>query len=1075
MGANDARISKDLFDERKRYRRGIVQQGIPWIDADDNDVSKSMIISQQRVMQIILGDGYINDGFLVKECDDDGIRYNGNVNNFVVVGQDLDASGSRAKIEDGGLAGSYYVEGNRCVLFGDIVYNCDNPVPTGASYPDLISQKSIFPRVTDIEYNGNTGKTVITDSAANYNDTAYSGRGELANRSVTFFGVSSLTSVTIESNTDKTITVEGDITSDVQIYDRYRVDLTSLAFDITDVDTSAETFTVSGNKEGIFTTGSTFDVSGSTGNDGTWTVSTSSYNSSSDETTIEVAGDITDGTVDGIVIAYSTRKDGVYLNVYIDQIHAAEDNTLLHTLQTSLAAQVREQVVQEVFVREDIDTLGEFTDGMDEVSIGGVVHYRYTDFDGNVHYVKKIAEIDRTDVGGDYTQITDSMINTTMNRELIGIGESSPFSIIGSFENYSYLPNDSGLPDAPDEYNTTGVQYAAIVREEQTGSLSITGVDTSAETFTISGDHRGVFAIGNTFTVSGSSGNDGSWIVSNIVYSGGNTEITVTGDITDSTADGNINYVCDEGFYVINSSGNWEFGFAVEIENAYDIPYTNESEGTDEYISSSNVDAALSELSAGIDSVEIYDALIDRDDYASDSAAGTALKALIDDSNIKTIFIKEGTYELGDSDVLNISANNMLIAETGTVVKWLSSSSAGAGVSLPSNEKCELRNIKFFVESGGLAGQTSGLVNGNNSYALLENCSAINSAGEGFTSINTSSNATQMIKCYAEGCVSYGFIVCSNLLGCVSVSNDSDGFNGCSHLDSCKSFTNDDRGFVGCEYLSNCLSSQNGQVGNNHNYRNCSYLSGCKSYDCSHVGFSFCEELVGCESASDIIAFDSCTNLSGCYALNSTSKGFSQSNQLSSCSVSGGTPAIAFDGCGNIDGCKTDIGSTGFNECKSASSCEATDCLDKGFNLCEEVSSSRAINCANIGFNDSNNLSGCESIDGDQAFYECEQISSCYAYNNTGKGFTNCKNVSGCHARENDGRGFSQCNNLSGCEAYDNGSSGFFSCNRISACLSENNNLGFDDCSYVSSSYASSNFAGDWNINTNVDPDSCNN
>ena len=72
---------------------------------------------------------------------------------------------------------------------------------------------------------------------------------------------------------------------------------------------------------------------------------------------------------------------------------------------------------------------------------------------------------------------------------------------------------------------------------------AIIAVDISAETLTIAGDHRETFAEGEWLEVYGSTGNDGYWQVDSVQYSGGNTIITVTGNLTDATVDGTISPV----------------------------------------------------------------------------------------------------------------------------------------------------------------------------------------------------------------------------------------------------------------------------------------------------------------------------------------------------------------------------------------------------------------------------------------------------------------------------------------------------------------------------------------------------
>ena len=68
---------------------------------------------------------------------------------------------------------------------------------------------------------------------------------------------------------------------------------------------------------------------------------------------------------------------------------------------------------------------------------------------------------------------------------------------------------------------------------------AITAAIVLDETFTIAGDYSDFFVAGVHFRVEGSTGNDDSWEVSSSVF-GAATVITVTGDVTDATADGTI-------------------------------------------------------------------------------------------------------------------------------------------------------------------------------------------------------------------------------------------------------------------------------------------------------------------------------------------------------------------------------------------------------------------------------------------------------------------------------------------------------------------------------------------------------
>ncbi len=78
------------------------------------------------------------------------------------------------------------------------------------------------------------------------------------------------------------------------------IKITTTGYAVTAVDTSSETLGFTGDLTGIFDDNENFMIAGSTGNDGTWTVSSTSF--SSPTTTVTVTGDLTDATVDGSAI-----------------------------------------------------------------------------------------------------------------------------------------------------------------------------------------------------------------------------------------------------------------------------------------------------------------------------------------------------------------------------------------------------------------------------------------------------------------------------------------------------------------------------------------------------------------------------------------------------------------------------------------------------------------------------------------------------------------------------------------------------------------------------------------------------
>jgi len=111
---------------------------------------------------------------------------------------------------------------------------------------------------------------------------------------------------------------------------------------IKSVDTGNDQFVVNDDYTDTFTAQRVFEVVDSTGNNGDYTVTNSSYSSSNDETTINVEEDVTDSTADGEIsfkpripvdlsgasvkfYVYDTGKD----NLIIDGSNVTIENTSL--------------------------------------------------------------------------------------------------------------------------------------------------------------------------------------------------------------------------------------------------------------------------------------------------------------------------------------------------------------------------------------------------------------------------------------------------------------------------------------------------------------------------------------------------------------------------------------------------------------------------------------------------------------------------------------------------------------------------------------------------------------------------
>lgn len=209
---------------------------------------------------------------------------------------------------------------------------------------------------------------------------------------------------------------------------------TQTKYDITAVDTSAETFTIAGNHADKFATGVKFAVEGSTGNDGDWTVS-SSANSGSN-TIITVTGNITDATADGRILPKQFQLFATYYS-------------------------------------------GE-SESWNE---------------------------DRKDI--------------------------KPDSVTGTKGSTSIVEDTDFTLD-----DTTGIIIFKDGKAPQ--SIDVKTADAGANTFTVEGDVTGDFATGDKFKVTGSTGNDGTYTITNISYSSPDTTITVA-NVPDGTDDGVIN------------------------------------------------------------------------------------------------------------------------------------------------------------------------------------------------------------------------------------------------------------------------------------------------------------------------------------------------------------------------------------------------------------------------------------------------------------------------------------------------------------------------------------------------------
>ncbi len=101
----------------------------------------------------------------------------------------------------------------------------------------------------------------------------------------------------------------------------------------------------------------------------------------------------------------------------------------------------------------------------------------------------------------------------------------------------AFVPDHSNVQCWNGELRSAKMRTPELVRT----TYAIVIADTSAEHFEVSDDHTAEFTSGDTFRVYDSTGNDAQWTCSgNSTTSGDTTVITVTGNVTDATADGRL-------------------------------------------------------------------------------------------------------------------------------------------------------------------------------------------------------------------------------------------------------------------------------------------------------------------------------------------------------------------------------------------------------------------------------------------------------------------------------------------------------------------------------------------------------
>lgn len=217
---------------------------------------------------------------------------------------------------------------------------------------------------------------------------------------------------------------------------------------------------------------------------------------------------------------------------------------------------------------------------------------------------------------------------------------------------------------------------------------------------------------------------------------------------------------------------------------------------------------------------------------------------------------------------------------------------------------------------------------------------------------------------------------------------------------------------------------------------------------CWHI--SHCHVYLATLTIAGASGFNSCRYVDDCHVVydgtsgTQSAKGFYNSKYLTNCSVE-------LMNLGAIDG------HVGFDDCIGMTDCYVSS--DKsggtsgslaGFFECENLTTCYAYYIGYHGFNGCKRLSSCVAYDCEQyGFYSCEQLSSCYAANCDVGGFLSCDYLVTCYADDNWTYGFASCNHCVTCHARSNATAGFYQCTQCQQCYSHDTQTADYSASYA--------------------------
>ena len=331
--------------------------------------------------------------------------------------------------------------------------------------------------------------------------------------------------------------------------------------------------------------------------------------------------------------------------------------------------------------------------------------------------------------------------------------------------------------------------------------------------------------------------------------------------------------------------------------------------------------------------ISSFDVAILRENYGSDTAAGTALKNALENSSYRSIYIGAGTYQFPDSTpVIQATGQTVFCEANGVQIIWSATSTSAAYLQLTLGT--QWFGGFFQVISGGNAGVTGtavGLIRFPWDRISMYGTWVLNAPENAFTSSGTVLRDVNLVGCvavnpgvllnyYADGfcwlaglvnCRAYGggrygFRYCDRLSGCDCYGGMT-GFGSCYNLVACKAIGGTGTAFSMCQHMSGCLAEGYGYQGISY----CFHVSGCKSYGIDGNGFNGCLQVTACESSANAQdGFYACEDMAGCYAWNNDSDGFYQCETLAGCR-SHTNDGYGFNDCSWVAASKASFNTTG--------------------------------------------------------------------------------------------------------------------------------------------------------------------